>query len=516
MFKRRLYIYIPYALFFFSSLFLVLDSGINRHWSSVTDQDLILVYNSLALRSNMYNDYIDHPGYSTILIISLWWDFLNIINVSNIGDIEQLSKSLDLKNEFQNLFVYARTINILLIFFLTSVSFKISYHITKNKIGSCVLTLALAFSHTVIEVAGQLRTELLSSVCLFSFFYFLLKFCENPSKFRTKLIFAGIVFILGIFSKMQFFFVVFFFPIMLFYFFKKNNNFKFFFFENKKIILTLNIIFFLIIGLIGNRYAQGILNKLFIPFILIYFFIICAVFKFYFSISFRRLNVYISYFFGGQGLAIIFFYLYKKFNMWNIIVLVNFPGWITRYAGSKGAINPLDPYIYDYTNLFTKHFGNYLNFFNRYFLNILSFEFILFFFYLFFLFKISLQKKFKISKFIVFFVYFFVFLIISFIFSFRPNPFYLIYLTPVIFIGLCVTASSDRFFKNKKQFILMSFIIFTFSLINFNERKTYEYEQWNYACADPDAISSAWLNKMDPKIYRQICNFKINEYKNKI
>ena len=512
MFKRRLYIFIPYALFFISSIFLVLDAGINRHWSSVTDQDLVLVYNSLALRSNIYNDYVDHPGYSTILIISLWWDFLNILNISNIGDIEQLSKSLYLKNEFQNLFVYARIINILLIFFLISVIFKISYHITKNKIGSCILTLALAFSLTVIEVAGQLRTELLSSVCLFSFFYFLLKFSENQSKFRTKLIFAGIVFILGIFSKMQFFFVVIFFPIMLFYFFKqKKDNLEFFFFENKKIIIILNIIFFLVIGLMWNRYAQGILNKLFIPLVLIYFFIICAVFKFYFSIPFRSLNVYMAYFFGGQGLTVIFFYLYKKFNMWNVIVLVNFPGWITRYAGGGiTTTNPLDPHIHDYARLLTKHFGNYLNFFNQYFLNTLSFEFILFFFYLFILFKISLQNKFKINKIISFFVYFLAFLIISFIFSFRPNPFYLIYLTPVIFIGLCVTASSDRFFKNKKQFVLMSFIIFTYSLINFNERKSYEYEHWNFACGNPDTISSMWLNKMDPGIYRQICNFKID------
>ena len=102
-FKKKLSLIIPYFIFFIASAFLVLDAGIYRHWTSVLDMDLMLIYNTLTLRSDMYNELVDHPGYSTMLALSLWLDFLNIVGFNNISDLYELQKHPDLKNQFQNL-----------------------------------------------------------------------------------------------------------------------------------------------------------------------------------------------------------------------------------------------------------------------------------------------------------------------------------------------------------------------------------------------------------------------------
>ena len=511
MLKKRIINYLPYILFFITSVFLIVDAGIYRHWTSVTDMDLMLIYNSLILRSDMYNDLVDHPGYSTILLISLWWDFLNLLGVSNIGNLYEIEKSEDLKGQFQNLFVYSRIINIFLIFFLTTVIFKIINYISNNRVGSCILALAFSLSFTTIEVAGQLRTELLSCVCLFSFFYFLLKFSEDTSKFRSYLFFSGIVFILGMLSKMQFLFVIVFFPFMLFYFFKTQNNKSlfFFFFENKNFFLILNIIFFIIIGLIWHRYSEGVLNKLFIPAIVIYFCSICLIFKFYFQIKLSSLNAYLVYFFGGQGMAMIFFYLYKKFSLWNLIVLVNMPGWITRYAEKKEAINAFDPSFSAYLDLLNNHLGKLFDFISIYFLNPLTFEFFVLFIYFVSLIALFFKNKLKINSLLKFFSYLLIFLFVSFIFSFRPNPFYLIFITPLLLFGLTQSINSFSFFKIKKNFILFSFLILFSSLLNFSDRKSYPHDSWDFACSNPDGMSTVWLIKMKPETYRKICDFGI-------
>ena len=511
-FKKKLSLIIPYFIFFIASAFLVLDAGIYRHWTSVLDMDLMLIYNTLTLRSDMYNEYVDHPGYSTMLALSLWLDFLNIVGFNNISDLYELQKHPDLKNQFQNLFIYSRILNIFLIFIFITFIFKILNFINKNKIGNIFLALAFTFSFSLIEIAGQLRTELLSCACLFALFYFLLKFINNNSKFRFYLFFSGIVFVLGMFSKMQFFFVVVFFPLILFYFFKPSQNLdlKFYFFENKKIILLSNILFLVVIILIWERYSQGFINKLFIPLILFYFTGVCIFFKSYYSIPFKALNAYLVYFFGGQGLTMIFFYFYKKFNLWNAIVLVNMPGWLTRYVEKKESIDVFNPNFYDYVVLFKNHINKLFIFLNRYFLDFFTFENTILFAYIFFLFRVLLKNKLSVNLFIKFFSYLGVFLFISFIFSFRPSPFYLIFITPLLLIGLILAVSSEAYFNVKKNYIWFSFFILFFSLINFNDRKVYKTDDWNYGCKDPISWSRVWLTKMNPDTYEKLCSFKVN------
>jgi hypothetical protein len=62
-----------------------------RHWTSIDDQDLTLIHNSLLLNSGNKSEYQDHPGHTQILIMSLWLNilkFLNVIKVSSYSDVK--------------------------------------------------------------------------------------------------------------------------------------------------------------------------------------------------------------------------------------------------------------------------------------------------------------------------------------------------------------------------------------------------------------------------------------------
>ena len=40
----------------------------NQHWSSILDQDLIIIYNSLLISSGIEQYYRDHPGFTTFFL----------------------------------------------------------------------------------------------------------------------------------------------------------------------------------------------------------------------------------------------------------------------------------------------------------------------------------------------------------------------------------------------------------------------------------------------------------------
>lgn len=74
-----------FQLFIFITLFyLVFQLNYYRHWTSIDDQDLTLLHNSLLLNSGIKSEYQDHPGHTQILIISLWLNFLKLLNIIKV------------------------------------------------------------------------------------------------------------------------------------------------------------------------------------------------------------------------------------------------------------------------------------------------------------------------------------------------------------------------------------------------------------------------------------------------
>ena len=65
-------------LLFFYLLLLNLFQLSEQHWSSMLDQDIKMMYNSLLISSGIEQEYRDHPAYTTFLLLGGIFKFLSI------------------------------------------------------------------------------------------------------------------------------------------------------------------------------------------------------------------------------------------------------------------------------------------------------------------------------------------------------------------------------------------------------------------------------------------------------
>ena len=92
--------------YFFQSIILLLiffyvfELNFYRHWSTIWDQDLIILHNSLLLNSGIKAIYHDHPGHTQILFVSLWINFLDLINVIKFSSYDDLKNILLTEKNF--------------------------------------------------------------------------------------------------------------------------------------------------------------------------------------------------------------------------------------------------------------------------------------------------------------------------------------------------------------------------------------------------------------------------------
>ena len=103
--KEHIFFLLIFLFFFFVSAF----QATNNHWSARIDQDIYLIYNSLLVYSGYQQEYIDHPAYSTILILGGVYKILSFF-FSNFTLSEVLSSD-NIDQNLQNLFSVAIIVN---------------------------------------------------------------------------------------------------------------------------------------------------------------------------------------------------------------------------------------------------------------------------------------------------------------------------------------------------------------------------------------------------------------------
>ena len=82
--------YIYLLILLISSFYVVIALDLSRHWSSMIDMDIVVVYNSLLLNSGLKSEYFDQPSHTLLLINSYFYsllDLINLIKVSNYNEI---------------------------------------------------------------------------------------------------------------------------------------------------------------------------------------------------------------------------------------------------------------------------------------------------------------------------------------------------------------------------------------------------------------------------------------------
>tara|TARA_B100001248_G_scaffold243397_1_gene211660 strand:- start:4774 stop:6561 length:1788 start_codon:yes stop_codon:yes gene_type:complete len=182
-----------------------------QHWSSMLDQDIKIIYNSLLISSGIEQEYRDHPAYSTFLLLGSFFKFLSLF--SDSYTIYEIFKSEAIDESFQTLFIIARILNSFYVFLVAFILFVILKELNiKNNLSISIIFLLLIFQDTY-ELLFLIRSEILSVFLILLFYYFLIKFIKEK-KIKYS-IFSGFFFCLAMLAKIQVIFLFFTFLISL-------------------------------------------------------------------------------------------------------------------------------------------------------------------------------------------------------------------------------------------------------------------------------------------------------------
>ena len=198
------------SYFFFFIIFIYFFSlnyfqSYHQHWTSLADQDPVIIYNSLLIASGFDQEYRDHPAYSTFLVLGGVYKFLSLF-FDNFN-LEQVFKSENIDKNFQNLFYIARFLNTFYLFLSSYLIFRILQELNIKKIISVISVLIFTFFLASYEVLYLLRSEILSILLfLFSIYYFLKAI--NSSK-AFYIILTGVFFCFSMLAKIQIIFLYF-------------------------------------------------------------------------------------------------------------------------------------------------------------------------------------------------------------------------------------------------------------------------------------------------------------------
>ena len=242
-----------FIVFLFSYLLLFnLYQFSEQHWSSILDQDIVIIYNSLLISSGIEQEYRDHPAYTTFLLLGGIFKFLSLF-FENFT-IKEVLKSENIDENLQTLFIIARILNGFYIFFVSYILFKILNEFNIKKNISILIISSIIFFQDTYELLFLIRSEALSILLVLISFYYLLKFIKK--KIIKYSIISGFFFCLSMLAKIYVIFLYFTFLISLPFFIRYFSKKKL---EYKKNYYNLSYIF-LLTFFAGYLYFQFVLG----------------------------------------------------------------------------------------------------------------------------------------------------------------------------------------------------------------------------------------------------------------
>ena len=493
-------------LFILVAFIPVLKSSYFYHWSTVLDMDINLIYNSLLVGANKNQLFIDHPAYIPMVIHSIFFKLAYFLNISEVGNLNDLLQSSNKDLAIQKLFNIAQIIHVfyglLLLFFIN----KILFYFTKDKAVNFILTLILLFSYPFIDVLDVLRAEILSIILCFIYFIFLERSLSKNG--YINILCSGVFFTLALLAKVQVIFCLYSFLLI---FLAKNFNNKVFYKEkinlNTLLMILISVYFiFLIIFAVTNFFPKYI-DKYFFVFIFLNY---CSVFIF-FEIKKNTHRAFILlpmiYFSFGCFLPILIFEFFSFFGL--VSFYPSLPEIISNPVSSAFSIlsgyeiNKFDKLEYiSYMINHIKTFFRYDFLYNplsliTYFISIL----VIFF---------NIYKK-KYSNLFFITILILIITVMNFILGLRYVEFYLIYSLPFNLILLAFIAKDIFYPRSYAISIFVFYLFFSYSQINTSLMKSGSKDNMDSICLKENIESEQsymrfWIIHFDAVILREICN----------
>lgn len=508
---------------------IIFKNSLFSHWSHILDQDVTIIYNALLLSSNINQEYLDHPAYTTLYNLNIVFKLFGFLNLIDVYDVNGLIKSENKDFALQALHNISQVVQISYSLLLLILIYFILNYLINDKFSSFILTLICLLSPSFLFLLELVRSEILSLVCLLLYFICLSKYQNGKIIY---VFFSGIFLILSLLAKVQVIIMIY--PLIIlnflidFKFKKKFNNIKF----SNYIIIPINIFIIIFVVYFIDNYQYKRVDK-----ILFIFFISFHFIYFYFTDRKKFINFNFNFSFLIFLLGCISTIIFFKFS--NFLNLSSFHPALTSIIGS-----PLSQMSNINTGYQTSTFDN-IEFIKKV--------------YEFFIFSIIEGSHFGKNEFdyrnafvlvfnklsnltysvsillclycILKKKYYELFLIlylnisitcINFAFNFRPYNFYLIYSLPLNLILICILLNIVGLKKIFSIILLFIFIYMNYNEINFfikNPRlNTHPIKNMETICLSENinnkgSYMSYWQKKYNAKFLSELCEDYQTNYK---
>ena len=172
------------------------------------DSDIMFVYQAYLLNSGRPQDFFDHPGYLTILLLDGWFRLLHSIGFLDVISLTDMPSASD-PARFEQVWTAgmraARTLSLFLALSFVSLFAVLLRRLVTDWRVAALGTFMLAFSAGVMWLARIIRTELLSTTLEILGLLLLLVAARSPERIWRPVIvgLAAMLCTLGVVDKVQ-------------------------------------------------------------------------------------------------------------------------------------------------------------------------------------------------------------------------------------------------------------------------------------------------------------------------
>jgi hypothetical protein len=179
------------------------------YWRAA-DMDLWMAYEGLLFNAGLPQEYFDHPGYLTILLIGNWFRLLHVAGLLDVHALTALPPPAESHAAWTAAVRAGRVLSLLL-----AISFVSAFGLLLRRLVgdwriALLATFALVFSSGVVMQARIMRTELLSAgLVMLALLLLLIAAREPRNAWRVLLVGAGaFLATLGFINKVQVIFLI--------------------------------------------------------------------------------------------------------------------------------------------------------------------------------------------------------------------------------------------------------------------------------------------------------------------
>jgi len=193
----------PYAVLCTILIALFYGTGFNQNWAHWIDQELTLSYNGLLVYERYPQEYLDHPGFFSIHLISYLIGIANFLGFYHLQSIDDLNSSSSILGSLRDLIVTARHVALITSIAYVLVAYYIANKITHERVLSLLVAMFIFVSNGVFFHFTLTRTEPIAFLFLLGSLYFYIQYFKDQGRYSLLLLLSMLMLFCGALNKAQ-------------------------------------------------------------------------------------------------------------------------------------------------------------------------------------------------------------------------------------------------------------------------------------------------------------------------